>query len=270
MNLPRAGLRAFGGHIAATGLSVEFSLYTARRDVSRPGVQIDVARGDFFNLDIPAAGATLHSAGNWACADVARARLQLKLARQVRQLQVARPGLRVDVAVRAFNNLVARAATGTNRGIRGHADLVVHGNVSHVHVLNVNAIAVLPDRRILFDLVDVGLAAAHQPVVAHVDLSTNEDGSPRTGAHGDVARTRENFKIDGAAHLQRPLELALEAGSKNSGRGKQHDQRDRKRCQHRSAGHGKGGENAAIIHSVVTPQVSYPRRAGQDTCPRSR
>ncbi len=75
-------------------------------------------------------------------------------------------------------------------------------------------------------------------MVANVDLSANEDRSSRAGAHGDVARAGEDLKIDGPADRQRPFELALNAGSKNRTRGKQHDQRDRKNCQHRSAGHG--------------------------------
>src|ERR1039457_2409965 len=137
-------------------------------------MQVDVARGGFIDLDVAASRATFHRARNLACPYIARSRLQTNLAGQFRELHVARPGLRVHIAACAFNDLISRAAARANGRIRGHTDLVIYRNVAHVHVVNVNAVALLPDRRMLLDLVDVGVPVATQPVVANVDLSPDE------------------------------------------------------------------------------------------------
>src|ERR1022692_1928362 len=119
-------------------------------------MQVDVARGGFIDLDVAASRATFHRARNLACP------------------YIARPRLRVHIAACAFNDLISRAAARANGRIRGHTDLVIYRNVAHVHVVNVNAVALLPDRRMLLDLVDVGVPVATQPVVANVDLSPDE------------------------------------------------------------------------------------------------
>ncbi len=197
----------------------------------------------FLNLDIAAAGAALHRAGNLACANVARARLQLNLARQVRELHVARSRLYVDVATRAFNDLIARAAAGADRGIRGHSDLVVHRNVAHVHIVNVNVVALLADRRILLDLRGRRRRRpARQPVVAHVNFAANEDRSADEPARTVTSPERvSTSRSTGPLTCKVLSNVALRAGSKNSGRGETaRPARSRQRSlNRRSAGHGE-------------------------------
>ena len=130
-----------------------------------------------LDLNIAAAGAASHGARDLPRPNVARSGLQANLAGQVRQLHIARSGLRVDVAVRAFNYLISRAAAGADGGIGGHTDLVIDRDVAQVHIIDVNAVAILADRRMLLDLVDVGVAVAHQPVVADIDLSADHHRS---------------------------------------------------------------------------------------------
>src|SRR6266567_3221634 len=235
VNLPGSALRAFRRNIAAPGLTTEAALYSVSGNVSGAGMQVDVARGGFLDLNVAASRAALHGARNVARPYVARASLQLNLASEVRELHVVRPSLGVDVAARAFDGLIARAAARANDGVRGYGNLVVDGDVAHVHVVNVNAVALLPDGRTLFDLVNVSLPVAHQPMVADVDLSTDEDGSRRAGANCDVAGASEYFKIDRPVHRERLFEATLRRRGKHDHRGEKHDQRNRR---HKPAGHG--------------------------------
>src|ERR1700687_545671 len=154
-------------------------------------MEVDVARCRLVDLDIATSRATSHRARNMARPDIARSGLQPNLASQIFQLHIARPGLGVHVAVRAFDGLISRATARAYGSIRGHANFVVHRDVAHVHVLNMNVVALLPDGRMLFDLVDIGIPVAAEPMVADVDLPPNEDRSGRTGAHGDVAGMSE-------------------------------------------------------------------------------
>src|SRR5579864_4755639 len=77
----------------------------------------------------------------------------------------------------------------------------------------------------------------------------------------------EHFEIDRSIHLQGFLERALRRGGKNNGGCEQHGQGDR---EQRTSGHSNRKRSLILIHSAVTPQVSCPRRAGMDICPRSR
>lgn len=107
MNLPGPALRAFGGDIPASGLAVEATLNPARCNVSRARVQVNIPRAGFFNLDVAAARPALYRARDLMGPHVARAGLQANLAAEIGKLQIARTGLEVDIAVRAFNGLIS-------------------------------------------------------------------------------------------------------------------------------------------------------------------
>ena len=177
MNVPAAALRTFGGHVAAAGLAVKSALHAANGNVARAGMQIDVARPSLFDLDIAAARAAADRAGNLPRPNIARTSLHTQFTGHIRQLCIARSGLQIDVAARAFNDQIARAGMCANDGIGGHRDLVVDRNVFACHVVNVNAVAILPQRRMLLDLVNVGFAAARQPVITDINLPANKHRS---------------------------------------------------------------------------------------------
>src|SRR5882724_7717931 len=137
-------------------------------------MQVDVAGAGFIDLEVAAAGGALHRARDFAGADVAGSGLQPDLASKARQFHVARAGLHLDIAARAFDDLVTRTAAAADGRFSGHGDFVVDGNVVRVDIVDVNAVAFLPDRRVLFDLVDVRLASAHQPVAPDENLGAND------------------------------------------------------------------------------------------------
>ena len=77
--------------------------------------------------------------------------------------------------MRTFNGLIARAAVAADGGIGGHGDFIVHRNVMGVHVINVNAVPILPQRRMLLNIAHVGVPVPQQPVIPDEDLSPNGD-----------------------------------------------------------------------------------------------
>ena len=105
-HIPSAGLRAFGSDVSAAGLAVEAALHAACAEIPRSGMQIDVSRPGLFNLHIAAAGSAFHRARDIARPNVPGASLQADFAIQSAQLHIARSGLNVDVAVRAFDDLI--------------------------------------------------------------------------------------------------------------------------------------------------------------------
>src|ERR1700733_5320687 len=205
MNFPRTALLTFGGNVTAAGLTPEAALNAAGGDVSRASMQIDVAGCGFLDLNIAAPGATFHRARNLTRPDIARSGLQSNLARKIGELQIARTGFRLHIPVGTLDDLIAGAGACDEHRIHRHADLVVHGDVLHVviEIVNVTVITLLPNLRLLLDLVDIGVTIAAQPAVTDEDLSSNEDGSRRTGANRHVAGMSEHFKIDGTTHRQR-------------------------------------------------------------------
>ena len=52
-------------------------------------------------------------------------------------------------------------------------------------------------------------------MIADVNLATDENGSRRARTHRDVARVREHFQIDRAAHRESFFECALRCRSKD-------------------------------------------------------
>src|SRR5580765_4918449 len=118
-------------------------------------MQIDVARSGLFNLDIAATGTASHRARDLPRPHIARSSLNPDLALQVGKSYVARPSLHFGVTARALDSLIARAALGADRRVGRHSDVVINGNVPVIHVFDVNAVATLSYRRILFDGVHV-------------------------------------------------------------------------------------------------------------------
>src|SRR5579864_1649657 len=246
---------------------MESAVDAAHGDISRTGVQVNVARAGLVHFNVTAAGAAMHRSRNFAGAHVAGAGLYANLSRQASQLQISRSALEVGITVNALDDLIPRSAVRTQSRIGGNGDVVVHRNVAFVHVIDVDVVAFLAEGRVLLDLADVGLTPSEEPAVADKDLSPNHNRAGRPGAHGDVARACEHFQIRRAADRECLLESALRGRSEGDGRCEQNPGSDQKR-----AGYSRTGILAStrIIHSVGTPQVSYPRRAGQDTCLRSR
>src|SRR5215472_17107502 len=215
-------------------------------------MQVDVAWSHFLNLDIATSGSTLYRTGNFACPNIAGTCLEANLALQASELYIARPGLHIHIPARSFDGLIAGAAVRANRSVGGNGDLVVDGDI----------VAFLFDRRIRLDRVHIRVAVPEQPVIAHEDLSVNLHAAGRAGAHAHIAGMGKDLEVNRPRDLQRSVKGALRRGpGKSRSRCKQYDQRDDKQfC--RSVGLKCGMEHASFsIHIVVTPLVSYPRRA---------
>src|SRR5258708_37344105 len=112
------------------------------------------------------------------------------------------------------------------RGVGRRGYLVVHGNVALVHIVDVDAVAFLPQGRMLLNLVNIALAIAHEPVVADINLAANDDRARAAAAYRNVAGAGLNIEIYRAANRQRPLKRALRCGSESRRGCEQHGQRD--------------------------------------------
>ena len=86
----------------------------------------------------------------------------MNFAGKVRQLHVTRSRLHVRISPSAFDGLVPRTAAAANRRVRWNGDFVVDRYVVEVHIVNVNAVPGLVDRRILFDRMDILFALSDQ------------------------------------------------------------------------------------------------------------
>src|SRR5579864_67601 len=108
-------------------------------------------------------------------ANVARSCLQPDLSGKISQPQITRSALQIGISVRALDRLIARSAARAHRRIRWHGDLVVHRDIAHVHVVDMNSVSFLAQWRVLLNFADVALPPSEQPAVANVDLAANEN-----------------------------------------------------------------------------------------------
>src|SRR4051794_3805046 len=96
-----------------------------------------------------------------------------------------------------------------NPGIFRNCDFVVDGNIPEAHIINSNAVSVLPNGRIFFEPLNVVIPLAHKPGVAYMNFAGNGYRAGRTASDDDVAGVGENFQIDGPGYLVTPLEASL-------------------------------------------------------------
>src|SRR5208282_2785471 len=115
---------------------------SAYRDVAGAGANVHVARTRFLDFDVAAARFNLCGSNKLAPLNIPRSRLETHFTSEARQSQVARSTLKIDIALQAFNRLIAAAGVTTKRGVLGNGDFVVDRNVAEVHVVDADAVAV--------------------------------------------------------------------------------------------------------------------------------
>src|ERR1700691_4198255 len=103
--------------------------------------------------------------------------METDFAADVPELHVAGTALQIEVAVQSFHPLVSRAAVAPHSGVGRGRDLVVDGDITEAHIVDVDTVPGLSDGRVLFDLADVPLPVSREPVVAHMNLSPDHHRS---------------------------------------------------------------------------------------------
>src|SRR5262249_12849680 len=88
-------------------------------------------------------------------------------------------------------------------------DLVIHGNIAKIDVVNVDAVSGLADWRVFFQFTDVRLPGAGKPPIPDMNFSNHGHKSCRTAAYADVARTSQYFPVPGASYLIFPFKSSL-------------------------------------------------------------
>src|SRR5580700_4673394 len=137
-------------------------------------MQVDVARCGLFDFDVAAARASAHRTCDLARLHISRSCLYMNLSGKPRELHVPWPTLQVGIAANIVNRLIARAGAGVQHSIGGYGDFVVHGDIANVYVIDADAVAILTQRRMLFDFGHIRLpVTSEQPAVAHEDLTVN-------------------------------------------------------------------------------------------------
>src|SRR2546427_1851884 len=93
-----------------------------------------------------------------------------------------------------------------HRSIGWNCDVVIDRNIAQVHIINVDAVAALPNGWILLEFTDIALPISFEPPVAHMNLPVHRHSSCRTAADSNVPRTREHLEINRPANLKCSLE----------------------------------------------------------------
>src|SRR5580700_2427706 len=153
----------------------------------------------------------------------------MNLSGKLRELYVSRSRLHVGVAMRAFDSLISRAAVAADGSVDGHRDFIIDRNVTGRHLIDVDAVSILPYWRMLLNVGYVRVTVAKQPVVPNIYLGANGDRPRPTAVHNHVTGAGLYFQIQGPADLQGFLEMSLRCGSGRKNGSKQRGQPDHKK-----------------------------------------
>src|SRR5689334_15306426 len=96
-----------------------------------------------------------------------------------------------------------------NLGVGRHGDFIIDRNVPDVHVVHANAVALLANRRVFLQLLDLRALAAIEPTIGDDDFPCDANTSRRAGTDDDVAGTGEYLQISLAADLVGTFESPL-------------------------------------------------------------
>src|ERR1035437_2199871 len=204
--------RAVAVNVAAARLGVKSAIDAVDRDVTASGADVHVARAHFLDFNVATARFDLRGTGKIAPADVSRSRLEAHFTGKARQAQVAGPALEIDVALEAFDRLIAATGMGANRGVLRHGNFVVDRNVVVVHVVDADAVASLANRRMILQLLHLGLVVAAKPGIARLNLGMNRNRARRAVPTRDVAGASQHFEVDGSADLERTVKGSDDRG----------------------------------------------------------
>src|SRR6267142_4025677 len=114
-------------NVTAARLGMKSAVDAVCGDVAGSGTDFNVARTHFLDFDVTAARFDLRRTRKLAPANISRARLETQFTGKTGQLQVARPALEIDIALEAFDILIAAAGMRSDRGILRNGDFVVDG-----------------------------------------------------------------------------------------------------------------------------------------------
>src|ERR1700687_936635 len=201
-NVPQILGHAISVNVTTARLGMKSAIDAICNDVAGSGADFNIARTHFLDFDVTAARFDLRRTSKLAPANVSRACLKTQFTGKTRQLQISRPALEINIALEAFDILITAAGVGTNRGILRNRNFVVDRNVVEVHVVDADAVAVLPNRRIVLQLLHLLLVVAAKPGTARVDLGMNRDRARRTVPDDDVAGVSKHFEVDWSIDLE--------------------------------------------------------------------
>src|SRR5438309_10477706 len=130
----------------------------------------------------------------------------MNVSAHVSEHHIARSALEVELRSQTFDLLVPCSAARAHRRIGWNRDVVIDRNIAHVHIINVDAVAALPNGWILLEFTDIALASSLEPPVTHVNLPVHRHSSCRTAADSNVPRTHAHLEINRPANLKCSLE----------------------------------------------------------------
>src|ERR1700726_2975136 len=111
----------------------------------------------------------------------------MNLSGKLREPYVSRSSRHLGVTMRALNSLISRAAVAADGSVDGHRDFIIDRNVPRRHLIDVDAVSILPYWRMLLDVGYVGAPVAKQTVVPNKYLGANGDRPRRAAVHNHVA-----------------------------------------------------------------------------------
>src|SRR5438094_772728 len=83
---------------------------------------------------------------------------------------------------------VARSAARAHRRVGWNRDVVIDRNIAQVHIINVDAVAALPNGWILLQVTDIASPISLKPAVTDVNLLVYRHSSCRTAVDSNVPR----------------------------------------------------------------------------------
>src|ERR1051326_3106510 len=237
-------------NVAAAGARLQAAFHAVEADGPRSGFSFRAAAAALLDLNVAAARAGHHVTCDVLRADVAAAGIAIENAFDGVDLQIARTGadarvtsdaLDGDIAGAGFGGygqlqpgdlLIAGAGVGIEVRLRRHGDLIIDrdvaGELAVINFADGNGLAILDDRRVLFNFVDAffHVAATEDPgTVVRMQLGGDINRAVAALVNHDVPRSGADFKLDRAVHLQRSLKMAGGCRvQRKSGERARHDQ----------------------------------------------
>jgi hypothetical protein len=161
--------------------------------------------------------------------DLSRSRARMRFTANVAEAHAAGTAARIRWSGDAADDLVARTGFGVQLGLHRNNEFVADGNIILpiviFNVAHANGVAVLLDRRIGLDLVDVLFGISAEPAVICVDAAVNLYLAGVSRAHSDLTGAGLDVQIYCARDCERAVKVTIVAG--------QH----RPRCHRSGEGH---------------------------------
>src|SRR6266849_8988373 len=138
-DIPQILRHSVSVNVTAARLGMKSAIDAVCSNVAGSGTDFNVARAHFLDLNVTAARFDLRWTRKLAPANISRARLETQFTGKTRQLQISRPALEINIALEAFDILIAAAGMGSDRGVLRDGNFVINRNVVEVDVVNADA-----------------------------------------------------------------------------------------------------------------------------------